>query len=143
MRVHGVGFPPLRSSLFCSFGRAEADADADPDPDTDTDADAGTDTDTDDTEADAKAEADAEEKVRATFISGDEVRCEAPGWAAQHGQSAPLAVPELAPSASSARAWRPVQLGTPRVKTSRWAPSHRLGGSSELPPKDFCRFHRL
>ena len=130
MGVHGVGFPPLRSSLFCSFGRAEADADADPDPDPDPDAD----TDTDDTEADAKAEADAEETVRATFISGDEVRCEAPGWAAQHGQSAPLAVPELAPSASSARAWRPVQLGTPRVRLAHWARSHRLGGSSELPP---------
>ena len=53
--------------------------------------------------------------------------------AMHHGQSAPLAVPQLAPCACSARAWRLwVEIGTPRVRLSHWAPSHRLGGSSEL-----------
>ena len=28
------------------------------------------------------------------------------------------------------------QLGTPRARPSHWAPSHRLGNSSERPPKD-------
>ena len=36
--------------------------------------------------------------------------------------------PQRAPGGSG-------QLGTPRVRPSRWAPRHRLGGPSELPPK--------
>ena len=35
------------------------------------------------------------------------------------------------------------QLGTPRVRPSQWDPSHRLGGSSEPPPKDVRRDHNL
>ena len=35
---------------------------------------------------------------------------------------------------------RPGQLGTPRARPSHWACSHRLGGSSALPPKDARRW---
>eukprot|EP00964_Phaeocystis_antarctica_P067117 scaffold40625_cov45-Phaeocystis_antarctica.AAC.1 len=42
---------------------------------------------------------------------------------AQHGQSAPLAVPQVGSCASE-------QFGTPRKRPAHWAPSHRLGCSS-------------
>ena len=48
----------------------------------------------------------------------------------QHGQSAPLAVPHLAPAPPQGAPGGPVQLGTPRVSPSHWAPSHRLRCSS-------------
>ena len=47
-----------------------------------------------------------------------------------------LAVPQLGSCASSGCArWGPVQLGTPRVRPSHRAPSHRLGGPRERPAK--------
>ena len=57
--------------------------------------------------------------------------------APQHGQSkvppwqcpsSPLVPPQGASGGSG-------QLGAPRARPSHWAPSHGLGGSSELPPK--------
>ena len=55
----------------------------------------------------------------------------------QHGQSAaPLAGPQLGSCASSGRAWRLwLARHTPRERPAHWAPSHRLGCSSQAPPK--------
>ena len=55
----------------------------------------------------------------------------------QLGQSAPLAVPQLGSCAFSERAWRlwAALMLTPRKRPAHWAPSHRLGCSSEPPPK--------
>ena len=54
--------------------------------------------------------------------------------APQHGQSAPLAGPQLGSCASSGRASR-LQLGTPRARPAYWAPSHCRGCSSEPLPE--------
>ena len=49
----------------------------------------------------------------------------------QHGQSAPLAGPQLAPCASSGHAWRLwLARHTPRESPGHWVPIHRLGCSS-------------
>ena len=50
--------------------------------------------------------------------------------------SSPPVPPQGAPGGSG-------QLGTPRVRASYWAPSHRLGGSSELSCLRSRRFHWL
>ena len=56
--------------------------------------------------------------------------------ACQHGRSALLAVPHLAPCATSGRSWRLwAARYTPRKRPALWAASHRLGCSSEPPPK--------
>ena len=46
-----------------------------------------------------------------------------------------MTAPQLAPCASSGRAWRFRQLSTPRKRLTHWAPSHCLGCSSQPPPK--------
>ena len=55
----------------------------------------------------------------------------------QPGQSAPLAVPQLGSCAFLERAWRlwAALMLTPRKRPAHWAPSHRLGCTSEPPPK--------
>eukprot|EP00964_Phaeocystis_antarctica_P123384 scaffold87033_cov30-Phaeocystis_antarctica.AAC.1 len=59
----------------------------------------------------------------------------------QHGQSAPLAAPQLAPCASSGRAWWLWAACTPAACTpagrslATGAPRHCLGFSSDPPPK--------
>ena len=50
--------------------------------------------------------------------------------------SLPPVPPQRAPGGSR-------QLGTPRARPRHWAPGHRLGGSSELPPKDVRRIDCL
>ena len=47
--------------------------------------------------------------------------------------SSPPVPPQRAPGGSG-------RLGAPRVRPRPWAPRHRLGGSSEPPPKDVGRF---
>ena len=49
-------------------------------------------------------------------------------WLPWQCPSSPLVPPQGAPGGSG-------RLGTPSVRPSHWAPSHFLGGSSELPPK--------
>ena len=51
--------------------------------------------------------------------------------------------PSSAPAPPQGAPGGPVQLGTPRVRPSHRGPSHGLGGSSERPPKDARRCHRL
>ena len=59
-----------------------------------------------------------------------------PTGVAQHGQMPPLAVaPARLLCLLRACLAALGQLGTPRVRPSHWAPSHRLGGSSEPPPR--------
>ena len=52
----------------------------------------------------------------------------------------PWRCPGSAPQTASGG---PVQLGAPRAGPGQWDPSHRLGGSSEPPPKDVRRDHNL
>jgi len=77
--------------------------------------------------------------IRAAMVSYADrvqgVRLQAKAYdlvAQQHGQSAPWTVPQLGSCASSGRAWRPGQLGTP---------SHCLGCWSQPPPDSTSFYH--
>ena len=53
----------------------------------------------------------------------------------QHGQSAPLAVPQLGSCASSGRLTALAGSALSRERLPQWEPSHGLGCSSLPPPK--------